>query len=174
MIFWMSSTAIGSTPAKGIEGEIVYFPSIDALEAAPAASVKGKIAFVDHCMKATQDGSSYGYFGAARRQGPSSASKKGACFSTSTSTSASVDQTITIGSITETDVTKVLYSNAQVTPVNGDPNHVWLISGANRNYLDVSADRGVGDWNGFHYWWGNVTATATTDSPIAREVPTAP
>lgn len=68
----------GSTPAKGIEGEIVYFPSIDALEAAPAASVKGKIAFVDHGMKATQDGSSYGYFGAARRQGPSIASKKGA------------------------------------------------------------------------------------------------
>ena len=57
---------------------IVYFPSIDALEAAPAASVKGKIAFVDHGMKATQDGSSYGYFGAARRQGPSIASKKGA------------------------------------------------------------------------------------------------
>ena len=68
----------GSTPAKGIEGELVYFPSIDALEAAPAASVKGKIAFVDHGMKATQDGSSYGYFGAARRQGPSIASKKGA------------------------------------------------------------------------------------------------
>ncbi len=68
----------GSTPAKGIEGEIVYFPSVDALEAAPAASVKGKIAFVDHGMKATQDGSSYGYFGAARRQGPSIASKKGA------------------------------------------------------------------------------------------------
>ncbi|MEA3542450.1 MAG: M28 family peptidase [Pseudomonadota bacterium] len=68
----------GSTPAKGIEGEVVYFPSIDALEAAPAATVKGKIAFVDHGMRATQDGSSYGYFGAARRQGPSIASQKGA------------------------------------------------------------------------------------------------
>ncbi|EQB15660.1 M20/M25/M40 family metallo-hydrolase [Sphingobium lactosutens] len=68
----------GSTSDKGIEGEIVYFPSIDALEAAPAASLKGKIAFVDHGMGATQDGSSYGYYGAARRQGPSIASKKGA------------------------------------------------------------------------------------------------
>ncbi|MBZ9646211.1 M20/M25/M40 family metallo-hydrolase [Sphingobium sp. 3R8] len=68
----------GSTSDKGIEGEIVYFPSMADLEAAPAAALKGKIAFVDHGMKATQDGSSYGYFGAARRQGPSIASKKGA------------------------------------------------------------------------------------------------
>ena len=68
----------GSTSDKGIEGEIIYFPSIDALEAASAASLKGKIAFVDHGMGATQDGSSYGYYGAARRQGPSIASKKGA------------------------------------------------------------------------------------------------
>ncbi|MFD1103743.1 M28 family peptidase [Sphingobium olei] len=68
----------GSTPEKGIEGEVVYFPSIADLEAAPASALKGKIVFVDHGMKATQDGSSYGYFGAARRQGPSIASKKGA------------------------------------------------------------------------------------------------
>lgn len=68
----------GSTSDKGIEGDIVYFASIADLEAAPAAALKGKIAFVDHGMKATQDGSSYGYFGAARRQGPSIASKKGA------------------------------------------------------------------------------------------------
>ncbi|WP_088185557.1 M20/M25/M40 family metallo-hydrolase [Sphingobium sp. Z007] len=68
----------GSTSDKGIEGEIVYFASIADLDAAPAAALKGKIAFVDHGMKATQDGSSYGYFGAARRQGPSIASKKGA------------------------------------------------------------------------------------------------
>lgn len=68
----------GSTGEKGLEGEIVYFPSIADLEAAPEAAVKGKIAFVDHGMTATQDGSSYGYFGAARRQGPSIASKKGA------------------------------------------------------------------------------------------------
>ncbi len=68
----------GSTSDRGIEGEIVYFPSIADLEAAPEASLKGKIAFVDHGMQATQDGSSYGYFGAARRQGPSIASQKGA------------------------------------------------------------------------------------------------
>lgn len=68
----------GSTPAKGIEGEVVYFPTLADLEAAPAGSLKGKIAFVSHAMTATQDGSSYGYFGDTRRQGPSIASRKGA------------------------------------------------------------------------------------------------
>lgn len=67
-----------STPEKGIEGEVAYFPTLADLEAAPDGSLKGKIAFVSHAMHATQDGSSYGYFGATRRQGPSIASKKGA------------------------------------------------------------------------------------------------
>ena len=68
----------GSTTDKGITGDVVYFPTLADLEAAPDASLKGKIAFVSHGMEATQDGSSYGYFGAARRQGPSIAAKKGA------------------------------------------------------------------------------------------------
>ncbi|HEX8379497.1 MAG TPA: M20/M25/M40 family metallo-hydrolase, partial [Allosphingosinicella sp.] len=42
------------------------------------ASVRGKIVFVSHAMTRTQDGSQYGYFGAARRTGPSVASRKGA------------------------------------------------------------------------------------------------
>lgn len=67
-----------STPDKGIEGDVVYFPTLADLEAAPDASLRSKIAFVSHAMHATQDGSSYGTFGAARRQGPSIASKKGA------------------------------------------------------------------------------------------------
>ncbi|HEX7877071.1 MAG TPA: M28 family peptidase [Sphingobium sp.] len=67
-----------STPAKGIEGEIVYFPTLADLEAAPEGSLKGKIAFVSHAMQATQDGSSYSYFGGTRRRGPSVASRKGA------------------------------------------------------------------------------------------------
>jgi len=68
----------GATPPQGMEAEIVYFASLADLEAAPAATVKGKIAFVSHAMKATQDGSSYGYFGQVRRRGPDVASKKGA------------------------------------------------------------------------------------------------
>lgn len=67
----------GATTAKGIEGEVVYFHTLDALKAAPAESLKGKIAFVDHAMKANQDGSGYGPYGNVRRQGPGIAAKKG-------------------------------------------------------------------------------------------------
>src|SRR5689334_16679424 len=77
----LAVTALGNsaaTPATGIEGELVGFDSIEALEAAPDSAVRGKIVFVDHAMPRTQDGSSYGAFGAARRRGPSVASRKGA------------------------------------------------------------------------------------------------
>lgn len=68
----------GATPAGGITAEVVGFESFADLQAAPASAVKGKIVFVSHAMKAAQDGSSYGPFGAARRHGPSEASRKGA------------------------------------------------------------------------------------------------
>ncbi|NML05357.1 M20/M25/M40 family metallo-hydrolase [Sphingomonas sp. G-3-2-10] len=68
----------GSTGPKGIEAEIVYFPTFADLQAAPEGSLKGKIAFVSHAMHATQDGSSYGPFGQVRRAGPAAAAKKGA------------------------------------------------------------------------------------------------
>lgn len=68
----------GATPAEGITAEIVYFPSFADLQAAPNDSLKGKIAFVSNAMAATQDGSSYGYFGPARFAGPNVAAKKGA------------------------------------------------------------------------------------------------
>ncbi len=68
----------GSTGDAGIEADIAYFPSLTALKDAPDGSLKGKIAFVGHAMKATQDGSSYGAFGPARFIGPDIAAKKGA------------------------------------------------------------------------------------------------
>lgn len=77
----MAVAALGnsaSTGDAGLDAEIVYFPTIDDLRAAPDGSLKGKIAFVSHNMKATQDGSSYGAFGPARFVGPNIAAKKGA------------------------------------------------------------------------------------------------
>ncbi len=68
----------GATPPAGISAEVVGFDNLAALEAASDASVRGKIVFVSHNMTRTQDGSQYGYFGAARRTGPSVASRKGA------------------------------------------------------------------------------------------------
>ncbi|WP_166037627.1 M20/M25/M40 family metallo-hydrolase [Sphingosinicella sp. YJ22] len=68
----------GATPAAGIEAEVVGYDSMEAFQAAPAEEVRGKIVFVNHAMQATQDGSHYGPFGAARREGPTLASRRGA------------------------------------------------------------------------------------------------
>ncbi|AMO71827.1 M20/M25/M40 family metallo-hydrolase [Sphingorhabdus sp. M41] len=68
----------GSTGDKGLTAEVVYFPTLADLVAAPDGSLTGKIAFVSHEMKPTQDGSSYGAFGPARFVGPNIAAKKGA------------------------------------------------------------------------------------------------
>ena len=77
----LAITALGysaPTPAGGLTGELVYFASLDALKAAPDGSLKGRIAFIDHAMVASQDGSGYGPYGQARRQGPTVAAAKGA------------------------------------------------------------------------------------------------
>lgn len=74
-------TALGnsaSTGPDGIEAEIVYFPSYADLEAAPEGSLAGKIAFISHDMRVTQDGSGYGFAGPARWTGPALAASKGA------------------------------------------------------------------------------------------------
>ncbi len=74
-------TALGysaPTPPGGLNAELVYFPTLDALKAAPAGSLAGKIAFIDHAFRASMDGAGYGPYGAVRRQGPSIAASKGA------------------------------------------------------------------------------------------------
>lgn len=68
----------GTTPDAGISGDLVYFETLEALKAAPAGSLAGKIAFVDHAMRPNQDGSGYGPYGNVRRQGPAIAAQKGA------------------------------------------------------------------------------------------------
>jgi len=68
----------GATPDQGLTAEVVGFPSLEALKAAPDAQVKGKIVFVWHRMMPTQDGSSYGTYGLIRFGGAAIASKKGA------------------------------------------------------------------------------------------------
>jgi carboxypeptidase Q len=77
----LSITALGnsgSTRDKPLKGEIAYFRTFDAFVDATNVQVKDKIVFIDHDMTRTQDGSSYGYFGRARFQGPNIAAKKGA------------------------------------------------------------------------------------------------
>jgi carboxypeptidase Q len=77
----MTITALGgsgSTGDKGVTAEVVFFPDYSALEAAPAGSLAGKIAFISHDMRRTQDGSGYGFAGPVRWTGPGLAASKGA------------------------------------------------------------------------------------------------
>lgn len=68
----------GATPAEGITAPVVHFRDYQALVDAAPGSLAGKIAFIDHQMMRTQDGSSYGTNGAVRRAGPALAQSKGA------------------------------------------------------------------------------------------------
>lgn len=67
-----------ATPVGGLTAPVVRFASYADLEAAPAGSLAGKIAFIDHAMRPTQDGSGYGFAGPARWTGPGLAASKGA------------------------------------------------------------------------------------------------
>lgn len=68
-----------ATPEGGIEAEVVRFDSLDALNAAPAGSLNGKIAYVDGGqMVRMQDGSGYGSLSRIRGAGPAAAAAKGA------------------------------------------------------------------------------------------------
>src|SRR5690606_8694648 len=58
--------------------EIVRFPGLAELEAAPAGSLAGKIAFVDYAMERARDGSGYGPGSRVRSRGPSEAIRAGA------------------------------------------------------------------------------------------------
>lgn len=67
-----------ATPEGGIEAEVVMFRSVEELLAAPAGSLKGKIAYISHQMRPAQDGSHYGFAGPARWVGAGIAASKGA------------------------------------------------------------------------------------------------
>ena len=67
-----------ATPPGGLEGEVVFFRTVDELRAAPEGSLKGKIAYISHQMRPAQDGSHYGFAGPARWVGAGIAASKGA------------------------------------------------------------------------------------------------
>jgi Zn-dependent M28 family amino/carboxypeptidase len=68
----------GATPREGLTAPVVMFPSYNDLLAAPDGSLRGKIAYIGHAMAPSEDGLSYGAYGAARRAGPALAARKGA------------------------------------------------------------------------------------------------
>jgi hypothetical protein len=76
----LAVTALGNSPGGTVEGEVVRFPDLAALDAAPEGSLAGKIAFVDYTMQRYRDGHDYGVAGGGgiRGKGPSAAIRKGA------------------------------------------------------------------------------------------------
>ena len=51
--------ALGGSPGGTVEGEVVRFASLEALQQAPAGSLAGKVAFVDFDMPRARDGAGY-------------------------------------------------------------------------------------------------------------------
>ena len=68
----------GATPPAGLTAPVTVFRTYGELAAAPAGSLRGRIAYVGNAMMPTQDGSSYGAAGPARFVGPALAASKGA------------------------------------------------------------------------------------------------
>lgn len=74
----LALTALGGSAGGTVEGEVVRFADLDALQAAPDGSLAGKIAFVDYQMKKFRSGEDYRNGGGIRGRGPSLAIRKGA------------------------------------------------------------------------------------------------
>ncbi|GIU45809.1 peptidase M28 [Shewanella sairae] len=74
-------TALGgsvATPTEGVEANIIRFDSLKALQAANAASVAGKIVFIDHVTERHKTGKGYGQSVGGRSKGAIAAAQKGA------------------------------------------------------------------------------------------------
>ncbi len=74
----LAITALGGSPGGTVEADVVRFADLAALEAAPAGSLSGRIAFVDYRMERARDGSGYGPGSRVRSRGPSAAVRAGA------------------------------------------------------------------------------------------------
>lgn len=74
----LAVTALGGSPGGTVEGEVVRFADLAALEAAPAGSLTGKIAFLDFAMERARDGHGYSTGSRIRGRGPTTAATKGA------------------------------------------------------------------------------------------------
>jgi carboxypeptidase Q len=67
-----------ATPSEGVEAEVVIFPTLEDLIAAPKGSLTGKIAMVTRHMVRTEDTSGYAAVAGARFTGPIEAARRGA------------------------------------------------------------------------------------------------
>ncbi len=69
----LALTALGGSPGGTVQGEVVRFDSLKALQAVAPGSLKGKIVFVDVPMPRARDDHGYGVGASVRRRGPGAA-----------------------------------------------------------------------------------------------------
>jgi carboxypeptidase Q len=66
------------TPAGGVEGEVIIFPTLADLQAAPPGTLAGRVAMVAQRVVRTDDGEGYRVVVKARAEGPEIAAQRGA------------------------------------------------------------------------------------------------
>lgn len=127
------------TPPGGLEAEVVRYPNLDALQAAPNADVAGKIVFIDEPMARTQDGSGYGVAVAKRSRCAPMAEAKGAvaCLirSVGTNTTRLAHQG---GSARERGGAQL--PHAALSPPDADALAGLIALGPTRVHLDIAVD----------------------------------
>lgn len=105
------AAAIGGsigTPEDGIEAPVVAVASLSELAALPAASVNGRIVFIDQHMQRTRDVSGYANAVSSRTQGPSAAASLGAVALVIRSVGTSTDRIAHTGTLTyRTDAPRI-------------------------------------------------------------------
>lgn len=67
-----------AAPAGGIEAELAYYPTLQALKEDASDRARGRIVFIDQATERTRDGSGYGAAVAMRFSGPAEAARRGA------------------------------------------------------------------------------------------------
>ena len=118
----------GATPPAGLTAPVTVFRTYGELAAAPAGSLRGRIAYVGNAMMPTQDGSSYGAAGSARFVGPALAASKGAA-------------AIVIRSI-GTDAHRNPHTGSTNWPAGTAPIPAAALSVSDAQQLERMADRG--------------------------------
>jgi hypothetical protein len=127
----------GATPAKGLEGDLVRFDSLDALKAADAKTVAGKIVFLDAKMDRTTKGRGYGDTISARVSGPSVAKTKGAVAFVLRSLSSDASRFPHTGTTAQTDPKTALPAAALSVPDADLIERVLAVHGSARLALNL-------------------------------------
>lgn len=124
-----------STPSGGLDAEIVRFPDLVSLQAAPESALRGKIAFVDEHMSVTQDASGYGAAVVKRGGCPRLAAPKGAVACMIRSVGTDTNRFAHQGSAGR----NVAIPTASMSPADADTLDALLEHGPVRVHLDIQA-----------------------------------